>query len=181
MSRIIAVFGSARPKEGDETYQMSYEVGSALAEASYITMTGGFAGVMEAASRGAKEAGGEAYGITVESLGLIGESQTNQWVTKEIRYPNFRERLQHLVNEAHAYVVMPGGIGTLQELIEVWQYMRIGDIPKKPILIYGDFWNGVIEQMLRKAFVGEKDTAYIRKVDSPEAMIDTLQSWFSED
>lgn len=181
MSRIISVFGSARPKEGNETYQMSYEVGRALAEANFITMTGGFAGVMEAASRGAKEAGGEAYGITVESLGLIGELQVNQWVTKEVRYPHIRERIQHLVNESDAYVVMPGGIGTLQELIEVWQYMRLGDIPKKPILIYGDFWNVIIEQMLGKTFIDEKETIYIQQVDTLDAMIEALQSWFSED
>lgn len=181
MSQIIAVFGSARPKEGSETYHMSYQVGRALAESNYITMTGGFAGVMEAASRGAAEAGGEAYGITVESLGLIGESQTNQWVTKEIRYPNLRERIQHLVHEAHAYVVMPGGIGTLQELVEVWQYMRLGDIPKKPLLIYGSFWSALIEQMLEEAFVNERDLGYVCKVDSPDAMIETLQTWFRKD
>lgn len=181
MSQVIAVFGSARPKEGNETYQMSYEVGRALAEANFISMTGGFAGVMEAVSRGAAENGGEAYGITVEDLGSVGETITNQWVTKEVRYPNLRERIQHLVDEADAYVVMPGGIGTLQELIEVWQYMRLGDIPRKPIVIYSDFWNGIVQQMLESGFVNGKDTAYILKVDSPETLVQTLQDWFDKE
>jgi uncharacterized protein (TIGR00730 family) len=174
-------FGSARPKEGDETYQMSYEVGRALAEANFITMSGGFAGVMEAVSRGAAENGGEAYGITVESLGLIGESVANQWITKEVRYPNIRDRIQHLINEADAYVVMPGGIGTMQELVEVWQFMRIGDIPKRPILIYSDFWNGVIEQMQEKDFVNGKDTAYIIQVDTTVTLIEALNKWFKKE
>jgi predicted Rossmann-fold nucleotide-binding protein len=76
---------------------------------------------------------------------------------------------------------MPGGIGTLQELVEVWQYMRLGDIPKKPLLIYGSFWSALIEQMLEEAFVNERDLGYVCKVDSPDAMIETLQTWFRKD
>lgn len=181
MSQIVAVFGSARTNDGSEIYQMAYQVGRALAGANYITMTGGFGGVMEAASRGAVEAGGESHGITVESLGLVGETTTNQWVTKEICFSHLRDRIQHLVNAADAYVVMPGGIGTLQEFVEVWQFMRLGDIPRKPLLVYGEFWNGIIERMLEKGFVNGKDTGYVTNVGSPEALIATLQAWFSED
>lgn len=179
MSKIVSVFGSARVKPKSQVYEASYAVGKALAQAGYITMTGGFAGVMEAASKGAVEADGQAYGVTVESLGLIGESTANQWLTKEFSYPHISERIQHLIHKADAYIVMPGGIGTVQELIEVWQGMRIGDVPSKPIFAYGEFWKPFIQDMLSEGFIGAKDRSMVSQVDNPQAIIASLQTWFS--
>lgn len=181
MTKIIAVFGSARVQPAEKVYQQSYQVGHALAQAGYVTMTGGYAGVMEAASKGASEGDGHALGITVASLEYIGESRTNQWVAEEIRYETLPERVKHLVDVADAYIVMPGGIGTAQELVEVWQQMRLGDLPEKPLFIYGDFWKPMIQSMLDENYIDERDMKYILEANSAEEIIDALDSWFSQE
>ncbi|MCA9913080.1 MAG: LOG family protein [Anaerolineae bacterium] len=177
---IIAVFGSARVQPDDPVYMQSYEVGAALARAGYIVMTGGYAGLMAAASQGAAEAGGVVHGITVEKLEAIGESIPNQWLTEEFRYPNLRQRLDHLIDTADAYVTMPGGMGTAQEFIEVWQLMRLGDIAKHPLITYGDFWTPFIEQLLQSAYVSQRDVAYITNVQTTEDLTANLAEWFSK-
>ncbi|MGB7341844.1 MAG: LOG family protein [Phototrophicaceae bacterium] len=181
MEKIIAVFGSARTQPDHPVYQQSYDVGAALARAGYITMTGGYAGVMEAASKGAAEANGVVQGITVTSLEYIGESRVNQWVSEEIRYDTLHQRVKHLVETADAYVVMPGGLGTAQELIEVWQGMRLGDLPVKPLLIYGTFWYAMIDSMLADGYISDIDMPLLTEVAEPQAMIDHLDTWFSKE
>lgn len=173
MTNIVVVFGSARVQPDNEVYQQSYAIGKALAEAGYITMSGGYAGVMEAASKGAVEANGEAYGVTVASLEYIGESRVNQYVTKEIRYDTLHERIAYMVDKADAYIVMPGGLGTGQELIEVWQGIRLGDLPKKPIIVYGDFWQPMIDMMLAGAYISPRDMQHIEITHNAE---DTVQA-----
>lgn len=181
MKKIIAVFGSARVMPDDEVYQQSYKIGRALALAGYITMTGGYAGVMEAASKGAQEAGGDVQGITVASLEYIGESRTNQWVTEEIRYEKFPDRVKHLVDTADAYITMPGGIGTAQEIIEVWQQMRLGDLPERPLFTYGEFWNPMIQNMLKDKYVNELDMRLLTQVNTPQEIIEALDKAFNEE
>lgn len=181
MKKIVAVFGSARIQPAEEVYEQSYQIGRALARAGYITMSGGYAGVMEAASRGAAEAEGDVQGITVASLEYIGESLTNQWVNREYRYETLPERVKHLVDTADAYIVMPGGIGTAQEFVEVWQQMRLGDIPEKPLFVYGDFWKLMIQGMLDEGYIDERDMEYVIEAQSAEGIIDALKIWFSEE
>jgi uncharacterized protein (TIGR00730 family) len=181
MSKTIAVFGSARivPDTGD--YEECYQVGRALARAGYITLTGGYSGVMEAASRGAAEAGGEVHGATVETLERIGESRLNKWVGREYRYPTLRERINHLIDKSDGYVVMVGGIGTLQEFVEVWQLMRLGDIPRKPLFIYGDFWKPIIRDMLASGYTDAEDMAFLIEVETAQGIVDGLAAWFSKE
>jgi uncharacterized protein (TIGR00730 family) len=181
MSKTIAVFGSARVQPNTDVYEECYQVGRALAQAGYITLTGGYAGVMEAASRGAAEAGGVVHGATVETLERIGERRVNQWVSQEFRYPRLRERINHLIDKSDAYVVMKGGVGTLQELVEVWQLMRLGDIPHKPLFIYGDFWKPVIRDMLAGGYTDDKDMSYILEVETPQEIVDALAAWFNKE
>lgn len=181
MAKIVAVFGSARVQVDSDMYTISYEVGKALAQAGYVIMTGGYAGVMEATSRGANEANGDVIGVTVDSLEYIGESRVNQWVTEEIRYPTLPERVRHLVDKADAYVVMPGGLGTTQELVEVWQGMRLGDVPERPLILYGDFWNAMIESMLQDAYVSERDMQHIIITYNTDDTVNALKNGFSQE
>lgn len=181
MTKIVAVFGSARSQPDNEVYKQSYAIGQALAEAGYITMSGGYAGVMEAASKGAVEANGEAHGITVASLEYIGESRVNQYVTKEIRYETLAERVRYLVDTADAYIVMPGGLGTAQELIEVWQGMRLGDLPEKPIIIYGAFWQPMIDTMLAGAYISQRDMQHIEITHNAENTVKAITNWFNKE
>lgn len=181
MTKIVAVFGSARVQPDNEVYKQSYAVGKALAEAGYITMSGGYAGVMEAASKGAVEANGEAHGVTVASLEYIGESRVNQYVTKEIRYDTLHERIAYMVDTADAYIVMPGGMGTAQELIEVWQGIRLGDLPKKPIIVYGDFWQPMIDMMLAGAYISQIDMQHIEITQNAEDTVQAITNWFNKE
>lgn len=178
---IIAVFGSARVQQDDPVYAQTMEVGAALAQAGYIVMTGGYAGVMEAASRGAAEVGGIVHGVTVDQLEAIGESVPNQWLTQEFRYPNLRARLDHLIDKADAYVTMPGGVGTAQEFIEVWQLMRLGDIAVHPLYTYGAFWTPFIDQLFQSAYVSQRDLDFITNVSSADELIAGLAEWFARE
>lgn len=181
MSKIVAVFGSARVQPDNPVYKESYAIGKALAEAGFITMTGGYAGVMEAASKGAIEAEGEAYGITVASLEYIGESRVNPYVTKEIRYETLAERVRHLVDTADAYIIMPGGLGTAQELVEVWQGIRIGDLPEKPLIIYGDFWQPMIDMMLAGAYISQRDMQHVTITANAKDTVNAIKNGFAKE
>ncbi|MGJ3240256.1 MAG: TIGR00730 family Rossman fold protein [Anaerolineae bacterium] len=180
MSKVVAVFGSARVEPVHAVYQQSYAIGEALARAGYITMTGGCGGVMEATSKGACEAGGIVYGITVAQLASIGESETNQWVSDEVQCATLPERVQYLAERADAYLVMPGGLGTVQELVEVWQAMRLGDLPTKPLLIYGDFWKPLVTTLLQAGYINQREIKLVTYVETPQQALDALEDQFNQ-
>lgn len=112
-----------------------------LASAGFTVCNGGFGGTMEAAARGAKEAGGKTIGITVD----VFRREANPWIDEEIRKPTLQERLTSLVEKGDAYIVLKGGTGTLLELAYVWELINKRLIDEKPIVILGGFWNGVVE------------------------------------
>ena len=118
---IIAVFGSARVTPVDAAYEMAYAIGRSLAENGDTVITGGYGGVMEAASKGASEAGGAVVGVTLTpgSMGQARERVVNAWVQENITYDTMRQRLHHLVDVPDGYVALPGGIGTLEEVVEM--------------------------------------------------------------
>jgi predicted Rossmann-fold nucleotide-binding protein len=107
-----------------------------LAQAGFAVATGGYGGVMEGVSRGAKEAAGKVFGVT----GEVFRSPANRWVEEEIRVKNWQERLVKLVELGAGYVVLPGGTGTLVELSVVWEWINKGFLPVKPLVILGEFW-----------------------------------------
>ena len=167
MSNVVTVFGSSRPSEGDEEYRLAYEVGKNLALNSFIVCNGGYGGIMEASSRGAKEAGGKTIGVTFKNNF---KKSANRWIDEEIFQPTLVERMMKLVELGNAYVVLKGGTGTLLELATVWEFINKGLLKEKPIVIIGDFWNGVIET-LRKEILWEcagDCTKYIHRTSSPE-------------
>lgn len=166
MKKVISVFGSSRPSEEDQEYKLAYEVGKHLAIAGFIVCNGGYGGVMEASARGAKEAGGETIGITVD----VFPRRANQWIGKEIRPQTLVERLVKLVDAADAYVILKGGTGTLLELAYVWEFINKRLIQEKPIVVVGDFWSGVIAT-LRDELMWEglgDCTRFIHQVNTPE-------------
>jgi uncharacterized protein (TIGR00730 family) len=177
MSKVVAVFGSARLAAQDPLYEATRELGSMLAKHGYTVSTGGYDGVMAAASQGAHEAGGPVIGVTVTRLELQYERVPNQWITQEIRYETLRERLTHLVIHSDAYVIMPGGVGTLQEIAEVWQMFRLNEIPHRPFILYGRFWHPMFETMLQSGFVSTRDWESVYTVETPDEVIDILAHW----
>jgi uncharacterized protein (TIGR00730 family) len=140
-TKIIAVFGSSRPREGDPHYEQARQLGAALASKGFLVCSGGYGGVMEAVSRGAKEAGGKTLAVTAKFF----RAHTNKWVDQEIRVETWQDRLFELIRQGNGYVVCPGGTGTLVELSVVWEMINKGVIKKKPIISLGSFWSPVIK------------------------------------
>lgn len=151
--KVIAVFGSSRVPPDSQDYQDAVAVGAALARAGYTVMTGGYAGIMEAASKGANEAGGHVIGVTSGQIQAIRPIPANQWVKEEINYDKMADRLDYLIRQAAGYVVMPGGVGTLNELVLAWEYMRVKEIPVKPLVCYGTVWERTLAAFIDDAYI----------------------------
>lgn len=141
--RIITVFGSSRPHEGDADYADARLLGSELARAGFAVCCGGYGGVMEAVSRGAKEAGGKTYGVTAEFF----KPKANAWIDVEVRMKTWQERLFELIRLADGFVACKGGTGTLVELAVVWEMLNKSVIEGKPVAVLGDFWAPVLDRV----------------------------------
>jgi uncharacterized protein (TIGR00730 family) len=177
--RIVTVFGSSRPNERDEEYQLAYEVGKNLALNGFTVCNGGYAGIMEASARGAKEAGGKTIGVTFQNTF---KKSANCWIDEEIFQSTLIERIMKLIELGNAYVVLKGGTGTLLELAAVWEFINKGFLKEKPIVIVGDFWNSVIET-LREELLWEgigNCTKYIHLSSSPEECAILLKEQLKE-
>ena len=141
--KIITVFGSSRPREGDAHYSMAHELGAALASRGFVVCSGGYGGVMATVSRGAKEAGGRTLAVTAEFF----RARANQWVDEELRVKTWQERLFELIRRGSGYVACPGGTGTLVELAVVWEMLNKGVMREKPFVALGEFWQPIIERV----------------------------------
>jgi uncharacterized protein (TIGR00725 family) len=141
--KIITVFGSSRPKEGDPDYADAFALGRALAQAGFAVCSGGYAGVMEAVSRGAKESGGKTYGVTADFF----KAKTNPWIDVEVRMKTWEERLFELIRVADGFVACKGGTGTLVELAVVWEMLNKSVLTGKPFAALGDFWSPVLDRV----------------------------------
>lgn len=141
---VIAVFGSNDCLPGSFEYDCSVEVGNYLSEKGFDIATGGYGGVMEGALRGASHSSVRRIGITCKQLG---NHIKNEFVTIEIETSSYLERLNELINIADAYIVLPGGTGTLLELAAIWALKERGLIGNKPLVCTGDQWLEVMQTM----------------------------------
>jgi uncharacterized protein (TIGR00730 family) len=141
--RIITVFGSSRPRPDDAHYAEALALGAALAERGFAVCSGGYGGVMEAVSRGAREAGGRALAVTAKFF----KSRLNQWVSEEICVETWQDRLFELIRRGSGYVTCTGGTGTLVELAVVWEMLNKGVMNRKPLVVLGEFWRPVIDRV----------------------------------
>jgi uncharacterized protein (TIGR00730 family) len=149
-TKIVTVFGSSRPRSGDPHYGEARQLGAALAAKGFAVCSGGYGGVMEAVSRGAKEAGGRTLAVTAKFF----RSHANKWIDEEIRVDTWQERLFELIERGDGYVICRGGTGTLVELAVVWEMINKGVMGKKPAAMLGGFWVPVIE-CVREIEVGD--------------------------
>ena len=141
--KIITVFGSSRPREGHSAYEEARSLGSALAAKGFIVCSGGYGGVMEAVSRGAKESGGHTIGVTAKFF----RRGPNNWIDKEVRKKTWQDRLFELIRQGDGYVACTGGTGTLVELAVVWEMLNKNVTAVKPIVALGEFWTPIIERV----------------------------------
>jgi uncharacterized protein (TIGR00725 family) len=143
---IVSVFGSSRPKENDAEYNAARALGRSLAEKGFAVCTGGYAGTMEAVSRGAKDVGGKTYGVTADAFP---KAKVNAWVDVEVRVGTWQERLFEIIRLGDGFAACKGGTGTLAELAVVWEMMNKSVMEAKPVVVVGDFWKPILECVLK--------------------------------
>ena len=173
----VTVFGSARFPESNEYYRLARDMGAALARLGYAVMTGGGPGLMEAANRGAKEAGGYSVGCNIR---LPREQMPNPYLDKFIEFEHFFVRKVMLVKYSSAFIVMPGGFGTLDEAFEVATLMQTGKLERFPIVgLGGEFWTQLRkfarETMLKKGVISEDDISFVHPADSIEEALQYIR------
>ncbi len=141
--KTITIFGSSYPMQGDQEYDDAFLLGKILGENGFNICSGGYLGIMEAVSKGARESGVEVIGVTVE----IFKSIPNKYLTEVIECDSLFERIKTLVTIADGYVILSGGTGTFLELAVIWEYFNKGLIPAKPVAVYGKMWKNIIDEM----------------------------------
>ena len=165
----VSVFGSARIPPGHPTYAMAQEVGAELVRAGFAVITGGGPGIMEAANRGAAEAGGTSVGLGIE---LPFEAGLNEHVNMGINFRYFFVRKTMFVKYSEGFVVLPGGVGTLDELFEAITLVQTGKITSFPIVLLGNgFWGPLLDwirdTLLAEGMISPEDLELVRTTDDP--------------
>jgi uncharacterized protein (TIGR00730 family) len=184
----VTIFGSARVDEGDPMYRAAVEVGRLLGEAGFTIITGGGPGTMEAGNRGAREAGAGSVGLNIE---LPFEQHVNPYVDLEVDFSYFFVRKTMLVKYAQAFVIFPGGFGTMDELFEALTLIQTGKVRNFPVVLFDSrYWGGLLDwlraTMLGGGKVAEADLRLLEVTDSPEEARDLIlaslreQRWSKE-
>jgi uncharacterized protein (TIGR00730 family) len=162
----VSIFGTGRAKPGDASCKLAEEVGRLLAWAGYTIANGGYGGTMLAAAKGAAEVGGEIIGVTCSAFA---GSKANEYVTREIVTESLDERLNTLTKLGRAYVVLPGGTGTLLELAKVWELRNKGFLEAdRPIILVGEFWRPLVDLVARD---DPDSRQYLRFASKPEQVV----------
>jgi uncharacterized protein (TIGR00730 family) len=174
----VSVFGSARTKPDTEEYRLAEEIGVALVEAGYTVITGGGPGIMEAANRGAHATGGKSVGLGIE---LPFEQGMNDQIDIGVEFRYFFVRKTMFVKYSQAFVVLPGGFGTLDELFEAITLVQTGKITRFPIVLVGTaYWSGLLDwirsTMLPAGKVAEADLELIELTDDPREVIEIIRT-----
>jgi uncharacterized protein (TIGR00730 family) len=171
----VTVFGSARFKETHPYYKLARAVGAELARAGFATLTGGGPGIMEAANRGAHEAGGASYGLNII---LPHEQCENPYTDKSIEFRYFFTRKVCLVKYSCAFIIMPGGLGTLDEMFEAATLIQCGKIGPFPLVLMGErFWAGMRrwgQFMMKQGVFAREEIGFGRVIDSPREAVELI-------
>lgn len=162
--RIVTIFGGSRCREGSPEYELAKEIGARLAEAGFTICTGGYLGVMEAASRGAREKGGRVLGIVMNQF----KAEPNRFLTDKVATQHFYERLQNLITRSVGFIALKGGMGTITEVSLVWNKLMTGVIDPRPLVLLGDCWQPVVECWRQHLVVSDKDLSWMDFADSAE-------------
>jgi uncharacterized protein (TIGR00730 family) len=167
--KVITIFGTAKAEPGDSVYELAYKTGKVLAQGGFVIANGGYGGTMEAAAKAATEAGGKTIGVTCSAFG---GASANEYISREIVTSSLDERLETLIKLAGAYVVLPGGTGTLLEVAKVWELKNKGFLNQsKPIILVSEFWKPLVDLVI----TDDPDSGrYVQFADRPEKITDFL-------
>jgi len=175
----VTIYGSARTSPGHELYSKAEEIARLLGSQGFSVITGGGPGVMEAANKGALDAGATSVGLNIQ---LPVEQARNLYATKAITFNHFFVRKVMLVKYAVAFIIMPGGLGTLDELTEVLTLIQTQKIRPFPVILFNSrYWKGFLDWMREVVYaqgnVSEEDFDLLRVCDEPKEVVDTITNW----
>ena len=178
----VTVYGSARLSPEDELYAQTEEIANRLGQVGFTIISGGGPGVMEAANKGALKAGAKSVGLNID---LPEEQVCNPYTTKSITFNHFFVRKVMLVKYATAFIIMPGGLGTLDELTEVLTLIQTYKIRPFPVLLFnGQYWKGFLDwlknSVLVREFISESDLDLLRVYDRVDEIVESVQRWYSK-
>jgi uncharacterized protein (TIGR00730 family) len=168
----IAVFGSSEPQSGDPLYEQALETGRRLATAGFVVTTGGYGGVMEAASRGAREAGGRTTAVLCDIFSVRSRNAfIDEWVTTA----DLHERTRELINRASGFVVLGGKAGTLAELSQLWALDRAGCLKDRPVVLLGAVFRTLMDALKGNGMLDEAQLQLTRIVDTPAEAVEEIR------
>jgi uncharacterized protein (TIGR00725 family) len=170
--RIVTIFGGSKCSEQDPEYAQALRVGQLLAEAGFTICTGGYLGVMEAASRGAHERGGRVLGIIMNQF----KAEPNRFLTDKVATPHFYERLQRLITRSVGFIAVRGGMGTVTELSLVWNKIQTGVIGPRPLVLLGDCWPGVVKTWQQCLAVSDTDISALDFAKTAEEAVAIIRT-----
>ncbi len=178
----VTIYGSARVKPEDEQYAKTEQIARRLGEIGFSIITGGGPGLMEAANKGARAAGVKSVGVNIE---LPEEQVPNTYSTLTLTFSHFFVRKVLLVKYATAFIIMPGGLGTLDEVTEVLTLIQTHKIKPFPVILFNsDYWAGFLEWLrtdtLANGYISEEDLLLLRVCNDTEEVIETVQTWYSK-
>jgi uncharacterized protein (TIGR00730 family) len=176
----VTIYGSARVNPGDPMYETTVKIAHALGELGFAIVTGGGPGLMEAANKGAQLAGAVSVGLNIE---LPSEQKPNPYSTLSLSFNHFFARKVMLAKYATAFIAMPGGIGTLDELTEILCLIQTHKMKPFPVILYGSaHWNGLLEWLrstvLAGGFISEEDLGLLVVCDSVQKVVKTVHEWY---
>ena len=179
----VSVFGSARIKSEHKYYQLAEELGQRLAKAGYPVIAGGGPGIMEAANKGAFETGGQSVGLNIQ---LPRETTNNKYQTHSLHFEYFYSRKATFFMHSMAYIALPGGFGTLDEIFETITLIQTRKNPPAPIVLIGtEFWSGLIEwikeQLISHAFIAPNDVNLITITDDLDEVMCIINKGFEDE
>jgi uncharacterized protein (TIGR00730 family) len=179
VGKAVSIFGSSRTSPKDPYYKKAIETGKLLAEAGYAVITGSGPGIMEAANKGAQKGKGLSIGLNIE---IPTEQQPNRYVDKLLSFRYFFCRKVMFVKYAHAFVIFPGGFGTIDEFFESLTLIQTNRIPRFPVILVGsDYWEGLIGWMkgvmLKTGKISKSDFALLTIVDEPKEIIKAVKAF----
>ena len=176
----VTIYGSARLSREDKLYAQTADIAYRLGRKGYSIITGGGPGVMEAANKGAREAGVASIGLNIE---LPEEQSVNAYTTKSITFNHFFARKVMLVKYAIAFIIIPGGLGTLDELTEVLTLMQTHKMKPFPVILFNSsYWKGLLDwlqgSVLSRGFISKEDLDMLTICDEPEVAVEVVQRWY---
>ncbi len=159
----ITVFGGSKPKPNQPAYRDALLLGQLLGSHQYTVLTGGYIGTMEAVSMGAAQSGGHVIGVTCDEIESWRPVNPNTWVQEELRYPTLRERLNALIDLCDAALALPGGIGTLAEIVSMWSLLQTNISPPRPLILIGAGWEITFQILYQELgiYIAEKDRKWV--------------------